>query len=307
MSGAEQMSLRSRKIPPGAKPKTATSDSQSPPPAAHGSPQDSRGRESPANSKSPSHAESLAEGQECDPIVVIGDSNNEDGAAATQGGMPNLELFFREATARFENTIKVAVDSFISKLKEVESNLGESLEFERQRVDNLQKNQEKMEKTVNEMATEISRLKSQMEKYEIAANKNERFARRNNIRLVGVPEAPEGQRDDCVKIAEETLRTHFNLERKVERSHRDGRKVEGRDRHVLIKLLSYRDKVEIMRKNREALKNKTFFIVDDLTAIDLREKQKWGKQVQDLYRAGTRLRFYAGKWRQAGGTPYNFS
>ena len=318
--------LRSRKTGPGTKPKTNTTAlnalSQSPPITSNSSPTDSR-QKSAGNSNLQSVDEAMMSGQECDPIVLVGSNDidiaqSPDATAAIAGpsgadmttglpNMPNLEHLFRDLTTKFENTIKEAVESVISKLKEVETNLGASLEFEHQRVNNLQKNQDEMEKKVSEMEKEISSLKSQMEKFESAANKNERFSRRNNIRLVGIPELPEGQREDCVQIAEDTLRVHFNIERKVERAHRDGRKVEGRQRHILIKLLSYRDKIEIMKKNREVLKNKSFFIVDDLTPVDLREKQKWSKQVQDLYKAGTKLRFYAGKWRQAGGTEYIFN
>ena len=107
-------------------------------------------------------------------------------------------------------------------------------------------------------------------------------------------------------ITEDILRRKFNINSKVERAHRDGRRNETKPRHMLIKLLSYRDKVEVMRSARDALKNDRYFITDDLTPFDLQEKQKWVKQVQELYKAGTKMRFYAGKWRQLGGNPYKF-
>nr|XP_054774699.1 uncharacterized protein LOC129282865 [Lytechinus pictus] len=61
-----------------------------------------------------------------------------------------------------------------------------------------------------------------------------------------------------------------------------------------------------MKKARNVLKNEKFFIIDDLTNADLQEKRKWAKQVQALYAQGTRMRFYAGKWRVRGGDAYNF-
>ena len=298
---------------------------ESPPRAANSSPLDSRqksaGNLNGSGQQTQDDDEAITE-EECVPIVTAVDDNDtiQPQNAATEsasGGpseaecmktsLPDLDKFFRDATARFEKTIKTAVDSFIAKLKEVETNLGASLEFERERVNKLEKNQHEMKEEISEMAKEIATLKCQVEKFEIAANKNERFLRRNNIRLVGIPEPREGHREECVQIVEDILRNHFNIDRKVERAHRDGRKVEGRQRHILIKLLSYRDKIDIMRKNREVLKNESFFIVDDLTPADLREKQKWSKQVQELFRSGTKLRFYAGKWRQAAGTEYIFN
>ena len=156
------------------------------------------------------------------------------------------------------------------------------------------------------MEKEVQELRSQVSQNADALNKSERFSRRNNIRLVGIPEVPQGDRENCIETAEEILSTKFEVTTKVERAHRDGRRMDGRPRHILIKLLSYRDKVDIMRRARETLKNERYFIVDDLTPMDLAEKKKWNKKVQELYRNGTKLRFYAGKWRTAGGVVFNF-
>ena len=93
---------------------------------------------------------------------------------------------------------------------------------------------------------------------------------------------------------------------RVERAHRDGRRFDDKPRHILFKLLSYRQKVDVMRRAREVLKDEAYFFVDDLTPSDLQEKQKHVKKVQELYQQGTKLRFFAGKWRGAGGAPHNF-
>ena len=217
-----------------------------------------------------------------------------------------LETYFKQATEKFEKMIRTAVESFIHKLNDLEANIGASLEYERKRIDDLQAKQDNMERKINDMQIEMYRLKSEVEMHAIAANRNERFSRRNNVRLVGIPEPREGERDDCIKTAESILRDKFHINSKVERAHRDGKRNEGKPRHILVKLLSYRDKVDVMRRSRDTLKNERFFITDDLTPLDLKEKQKWIKQVQELYRAGTKLRFFAGKWRQLGGNPYKF-
>ena len=319
------MNLRSRKLPTlpttsGPRNPAATCTQRLDASSPRRSQSDPRGQ-SPPNPNPPDLTSmDMAAPVESHPIVIA-DTNNDhvtppSGSAAVSveqlngagisASFPNLELYFRETTNKFENMIRKAVDSFIAKLEDLESSLGASLEFERRRIDTLQSNQDKMMKQINDMEKEMSVLKSQIAQQEIAANKSERFSRRNNIRLVGIPEPAEGHQEDCIQIIEKILQTRFSISSKVERAHRDGKKVEGRPRHILIKLLSYRDKVDVMRKNREALKDDRYFIVDDLTPVDLREKQKHSKQVQDLYKAGTKLRFYAGKWRKLGGTPYNF-
>ena len=226
---------------------------------------------------------------------------------AIQASTPlNLEAVFKSLTEKFERTVQDAVSSFIARLNELEENLGASLDFERERIDTLQENQTHLEKKMEKMEKELNEMKVEIIKNSAATNKSERFSRRNNIRLVGIKEAAPDQREDCVEIAEEMLRTKFEVTTKVERAHRDGKKMDGRPRHILIKFLSYREKVDIMRRARAVLKDEAYFVVDDLTQADLQEKQRWIKQVQQLYQNGTKLRFYAGKWRQAGGVPYKF-
>jgi hypothetical protein len=56
---------------------------------------------------------------------------------------------------------------------------------------------------------------------------------------------------------------------------------------------------------RTVLKDQSFFIVDDLTRLDLIEKRKWSTQVSSLYKNGVRLKFFAGKWRK-NGVPFTF-
>ena len=67
----------------------------------------------------------------------------------------------------------------------------------------------------------------------------------------------------------------------LERVHREGKIRHGarnlrpnRPRHMLIKLLRYQDKVEIMKNRKKCLKDDNYYIVDDLTRKDLEEKQK---------------------------------
>lgn len=215
--------------------------------------------------------------------------------------------YFEKATQNFEAMIRSTMDTFLSKLHDVEANMAASIEFERERINDLEDKQDRMEKKIHDMENEITHLKSEVEIHTIAANKNERFSRRNNVRLIGIPEPQEGQREDCIQITEDILKTKFGIQSKVERAHRDGRKNDqGKSRHILIKFLSYRDKIEVMRNTRNILTGERYFITDDLTPLDLKEKQKWVKQVQELYQSGVKLRFYAGKWRQLGGTLYKF-
>ena len=48
----------------------------------------------------------------------------------------------------------------------------------------------------------------------------------------------------------------------------------GKNVIILVKMLSYQDKVAIMKSAREKMKDSTSYIIDDLTYDDLKEKKE---------------------------------
>ncbi|KAJ8039439.1 hypothetical protein HOLleu_17158 [Holothuria leucospilota] len=75
----------------------------------------------------------------------------------------------------------------------------------------------------------------------------------------------------------------------VDRAHRDGRISQNRSRHILVKVSDFQDKVNILRSARQALSAESFYIIDDLTKINLKEQRKWLSKVNQLYQNGLRL------------------
>ena len=153
-----------------------------------------------------------------------------------------------------------------------------------------------MEKTCMQLQQKEVHQKAEM-------NTVECFSRRNNCRLVGIPEPPSKREDDCIQVVENILKDKFTSNIKVERAHRDGKRGD-RPRHIIFKTLSYREKVDIMKSARHSLQGEKFYLTDDMTMHDLEGKKKHAKEVQELYTKGTKLRFYAGQWRGNGGVPY---
>ncbi|KAJ8027811.1 hypothetical protein HOLleu_29868 [Holothuria leucospilota] len=150
----------------------------------------------------------------------------------------------------------------------------------------------------------MNNLEASQEKHASLLNKQERFSRRNNIRIVGV-KTESGE--NCIEIARNVMTKVGVPNCSIERAHRDGKQHRNRDRHLLVKLSFYQDKVTALRNRRHALQNETYHITDDLTLVDLNEKRKWSNQVTDLFQRGTKLRFSGGCWRTAQGKPYNFT
>ena len=154
------------------------------------------------------------------------------------------------------------------------------------------------------MEKRISGLEKSRDENSALHNKHERFSRRNNVRIVGFPTVPQ---ENCLQVAKDVIAKIGIPDCKLERAHRDGRKVEGRDCHILVKLTYFQDKVFIMKSARQALQNENYYIVEDLTKIDLAEKRRHSRQVSELFQQGVRLRFSGGLWRERTGKPYIFA
>ena len=63
--------------------------------------------------------------------------------------------------------------------------------------------------------------------------------------------------------------------------------------YLLIQLLHYTDKVTI-KAWKQCSKENGYKIADDLTKVDLNEKQHKWREVNDLYSRGLKLRFSGG-------------
>lgn len=153
------------------------------------------------------------------------------------------------------------------------------------------------------MEGKIQELQREKESHADQINKQERFSRRNNLRIVGL-KTETGE--NPVEIAREVFQKAGVENCRIERAHRDGRVIEGRNRHILVKVSFYMDKVTLLRNSRSHLSDEDYYLTDDLTLIDLKEKRKHSREVAELYQSGTKLRFFGGRWRSSDGKPYTF-
>ena len=73
-------------------------------------------------------------------------------------------------------------------LKSIEENFGKAIEFESRRISSLEKENNELKTMCNDLQKRVNSLENSMEKHREAVNKQERFSRRTNIRIVGYPE-----------------------------------------------------------------------------------------------------------------------
>ena len=187
-----------------------------------------------------------------------------------------------------------------NRIENLESNINDTIEFQSRRIGELESKMNDLDRLVSKVAKAEKIIADQAEQL----NKLERFSRRNNVRIIGLPQKLG---EDSLALAKKLLNDKFSMaDIKLERAHRDGPKVDGKPQHLLVKLNCYQDKVSILQRQHQALSSEPFYCTDDLTKIDLHEKRQWSVQAATAYKEGIKYRFVAGKWRGKGGSLAHF-
>ncbi len=160
----------------------------------------------------------------------------------------------------------------------LESGLNASNEFEVRHTTKLEiKIKDLMEKVV----ILVDQAKKQLSDHAEKLNKLERFSRRNNVRIIGLPQE---KGEDCLTTAKALREAELSIpDVLLERAHRDGPINPGRPQHLLIKFNCYQDKIKVPRQQRQVLADEPYFCTDDLTKLDLQEKRRWSAQVSKAY------------------------
>ena len=131
-----------------------------------------------------------------------------------------------------------------------------------------------MESVLKELKAEIAVLEGKVktlegtiEKVAAKANDNEQFSRRQNVRVTGfVEEDDENCAEKFVNLCREKIGLDVNDDL-VDRAHRVGKKEEGTNRAIIVRLKTHKDKLAILR-NRKNLRGSGFYINEDLTKIN---------------------------------------
>ena len=131
-----------------------------------------------------------------------------------------------------------------------------------------------MESILKELKAEIAVLEGKVktledtiEKVAAKANDNEQFSRRQNVRVTGfVEEDEENCAEKFVNLCREKIGLDVNDDI-VDRAHRVGKKEEGTNRVIIVRLKTHKDKLAILR-NRKNLRDSGFYINEDLTKIN---------------------------------------
>lgn len=120
-----------------------------------------------------------------------------------------------------------------------------------------------IDKNTEENKKQITNLHSEIESVNLKIRKIEQFNRRNNIRIYGIPEKQNEQREDLIQTTARITRMNFSGER-VDLIYRIGKTTQDGNRAIFVRFKQYEYKEEVMR-NRSTLKGTEVILADDLT------------------------------------------
>ena len=121
-------------------------------------------------------------------------------------------------------------------------------------------------------------------------NRLERKQRERNVRLVGYEERSG---ENCRDIVSDIVYEQLGVETYIEVAHRTGKK-KDRPRHIIFTVSSVHDKFHILMAQRY-LRDKNYFITEDLTQKDLERKRVHRPQIEKAKAEGRKWRFVNGK------------
>jgi len=192
------------------------------------------------------------------------------------------------------------------KIKENADHLAGLIKKNADTIEALKESSEFLFNEVQDMKTEIKTVKNASDDHqkritglEDRLNEMERYHRRWNLRLYGLPEQ-EGEDvkqrviDICKAVIEDP---EEDLRFQIDVSHRIGRREDGKTRPVITRFTtrSSKEKVWKCAKNSEFLKIKKLKFGEDLTTKDKETRTKLWPQIEEARKQGKRAFFIGAK------------
>ena len=200
----------------------------------------------------PRQEEKHPEGEEmCDAMSLVEDDiEGEDGETSDSGEKTNEDIM--KAIISLKSGLYKKIDAVQLTITDVKKQVQECTG----RITHAEQRISDAEDNVNELLTKVSTLENTVKSLTNKVDDLECRSRRNNVRLVGLPEKAEGQ--DAAAFLEKWLPEALGLEPReapvIERAHRIGTLPSNssteRPRTLIMKVLNFRDKERVLKAAR---------------------------------------------------------
>lgn len=184
--------------------------------------------------------------------------------------------------------MQLILDSTNKLVKEVQE-LKSSLQYSQKEIDDLKVANSINTSAVTSMSTKHDELKEALANLALKADYIENQSKRNNIVIDGIPDVPTESWDESQHKAKELLADHLKMDPKlveIERAHQMGKyTVNGQPRPVIVKLMCYKDKEEILKQAKK-LKGTNFFINEEFSERVRQRRKELLPQLRETRKQG---------------------
>ena len=200
----------------------------------------------------------------------------------------------KELTTRLDKLQKTVTNN-VQRIDDAEA----ALQNQDDRIQDLEESEITASANTTSQKEQVSAYEKNVKTIESSINALERYTRSFNLRFLNIPESDE---ENCREVLSTLLEQHLALpdEGQIENAHRTGMKRESGPRHLIARFHSRVARSHVIRTGRTVTPRPPFIVIDDLSPVDLKEKQRVGPAMKKLYRDGKKPRFHAGKLYAGG-------
>ena len=192
--------------------------------------------------------------------------------------LDNQRKNFKDALDRMEKMFARANEKHEKRISE----LVVSLEFTQAKLDEAMANMKQVsdekasyEKRIGSLNKENEELRKQIQSYESRLDYLDDQSRRNNLRIVGIPEEVGENWEKCQVKVSKIIKEEVNISQaNIERAHRVGKVTSQRCRDIIAKFAFYPERDAVFRA-RSKLKGTNIFINEDFCpgTVEVRRNQ----------------------------------
>ena len=195
--------------------------------------------------------------------------------------------------------------AFNERLRKVEQKhveFEEALNHADMEREELRNNGMLMDERTTELSTQVQKLETQLAAQMEETLNLQRYSRSFNLRIGGIKMTDN---EHCIDLVSEIFASKFEISdpsSKIENAHRvasrptnGGSSGDRQPPHVIVKFFRRSDRLEILRKARNVLKDCNLFISQDYCQADYKRKRQLRPVMDNAFKQGKRPRFINGK------------
>ncbi|KAL8620531.1 hypothetical protein ACOMHN_066954 [Nucella lapillus] len=208
-----------------------------------------------------------------------GDEKEIEGTAANPAVPVNAVLSKLEA---MDNNIIASKEDYKKMDYKIEKILLESFEIRKENI-MLKKQIETLTRHCQDMSDEVERLEKKVKEGKEMRNNLEQYTRKDNIKIINLQgDKPKETSDETEKRVVDFLHSQLGLTTitsdHISIAHRVGPYRQSQNRPIIVKFISRKTKVSVM-KNKRNLKGQKIYINEDLTKLNAQRLAELKKHI----------------------------